>query len=156
MALVTRGASALRRLTPPGTVVPVLLGLAASACAVDSAPVASAGQGSAAPTGPVIATVRVADDETFRILLTDPEDISIARKLLAGTPAPGIPNGRVVRDGNGGVNTGYGWHIGPADVEWAEVTTEVCDGLPSDVEEGAITSGRFCPWSSVAIAADAQ
>jgi hypothetical protein len=103
----------------------------------------------------VIATVRVADAETFRILLTEPEDISIARELLAGMPAPGIPNGRVLRDGNGGVNTGYTWHIDPADIEWADSTIEVCDGLPSDVEEGAITSDRFCPWSAEVIAVDA-
>lgn len=32
---------------------------------------------------------------------------------------------------------------------------EVCDGLPSDAEQGAITSDRFCPWSSVVIAVDA-
>jgi hypothetical protein len=53
------------------------------------------------------------------------------------------------------VNTGYTWHIDPADIEWADSTIEVCDGLPSDVEEGAITSDRFCPWSAEVIAVDA-
>ncbi len=26
------------------------------------------------------------------------------------------------------------------------MTTGVCDGLPSGVERGAITSDRYCPW----------
>jgi hypothetical protein len=106
------------------------------------------------PSGSVIATVRVADAETCKILLTEPEDIAIARDLVAGSPAPGIPNGRVLRDGDGGVNTGYTWHIDPDDIEWADSTTEVCDGVPSDVETGAITSDRFCPWSARVIAID--
>jgi hypothetical protein len=60
-------------------------------------------------------------------------------------------NGLVVRDGDGDVNAGYSWHIDPADVDWADGTTEVCDGLPSDVEKGIISSDRYCPgvrrWS---------
>jgi hypothetical protein len=102
----------------------------------------------------VIVTIRVADAETYRILLTEPDDIAIANDLLGGTEAPGIPNGRVVRDGDGDVNAGYGWHIAPVDVEWADSTTEVCDGLPSDVEKGTITSDRYCPWSSEVVAID--
>jgi hypothetical protein len=50
------------------------------------------------------------------------------------------------------VNAGYGWHINPADVEWAEATTEVCDGLPSDVEKAIITSDRYCPSGARVIA----
>jgi phospholipase/carboxylesterase len=52
---------------------------------------------------------------------------------LAGEAAPGIPHGRVVRGGPD-VNVGYSWHIDPASVEFVEMTTEVCDGRPSDVE----------------------
>lgn len=83
--------------------------------------------------------------ETFRILLTQPDDIAIARALLAGTSRSNIPNGRVIR-GDPGVNTGYSWHIDPNDIEWAEVTMELCDGNPSDVENNAISGDRFCPW----------
>ena len=54
----------------------------------------------------VVVTVRVADAEEYRIRLTDPDDIGIARKLLAGDDAPRIPNGRVVR-GQPDVNVGY-------------------------------------------------
>jgi hypothetical protein len=97
----------------------------------------------------VIVTMRVGGMETYRVLLTDPADIAIARQLLAGEEAPTIPNGRILRDGDGGVNTGWSWHIDPASFEWAEVTTEVCDGLPSFVEDGTLTGPWFCPWSAV-------
>ena len=102
-----------------------------------TAPSASAG---------VLVTFQVVD-QAFRIELTDPADIEIARRLLSGEEAPGIPNGIVVR-GDPGVNTGYSWHIDPDSVEFADVTTEVCDGLPSDVEANVITSDRYCPWQA--------
>lgn len=99
----------------------------------------------------VVVTFRVADSEEYRVLLTDAADIAIAEQLLAGEEAPRIPNGRIVRDGDGGVNTGYSWHIDPGSVEFAEVTIEVCDGLPSYVEEGSLTGDQFCPWSAEVI-----
>ena len=101
----------------------------------------------------VIVTFRVADSEQYKILLTDPTDIEVARKLFTGSEAPGIPNGVVIR-GSSDVNVGYSWHIDPDTVEFADITTEVCDGLPSDVEKGLITSNRYCPWSAKVIAID--
>ena len=47
------------------------------------------------------------------------------------------------------VAPGSSAHIDPASLEFADATTEVCDGLPSDVEDAAITSDRYCPWSAV-------
>jgi hypothetical protein len=99
----------------------------------------------------VIVTFRVADTEEYRVLLTDAEDIAVAERLLAGEEAPSIPNGVIVRGGDGGVNTGYSWHIDPDSVEFAEMTIEVCDGLPSYVEDGSLTGDRFCPWSAEVI-----
>lgn len=97
----------------------------------------------------VVVTFSVADEE-YRIRLTDPADIEIARKLLDGEKAPSIPNGVVIR-GEPDVTTGYSWHIDPATVEFADVTIEVCDGHPSDVESGTITSDRYCPWDAQVI-----
>ncbi|MDP9468572.1 MAG: hypothetical protein M3P32_07540 [Chloroflexota bacterium] len=91
-------------------------------------------------------------DEQYRIELTDPADIAIARQLLAGDEAPRIPNGLIVRGSDGGVNTGYSWYIDPASLEFADMTTEVCDGLPSYVEDGSLTGDYFCPWSAEVIA----
>jgi hypothetical protein len=110
--------------------------------------------GSAVPSGGarVVVTFQVVDEQ-YRIELTDPADIENARRLLAGEEAPAIPNGIVVR-GDPGVNTGYTWHIDPASVEFADVTVEVCDGKPSDVEDNVITSDRYCPWSAKVVAID--
>lgn len=99
----------------------------------------------------VVVTLRVADAEEYRIRLTDPEDIAVAQRLLAGETAPRIPNGLVVW-GEPDVNLGYSWHIDPDSVEFADTTIEVCDGRPSDVEKRVITSDRYCPWSAEVVA----
>ena len=101
----------------------------------------------------VIVTFLVADREEYRIQLTDPDDIETARRLLAGEEAPKIPNGLIIQD-DPGVNEGYSWHIDPEVFEFADFTTEVCDGLPSYVEQGILTSDYYCPWSAEVIAVD--
>jgi hypothetical protein len=63
------------------------------------------------------------------------------------------PVGTVVRD-EPGPNAPWSWHIDPATFEFAFATTEVCDGIPSDVEDGTITSDQYCPWSAKVIAVD--
>jgi hypothetical protein len=103
------------------------------------------------PVTDVTVTFLVADQETYRIRLTDPIDIEIARQLLADEVDRKIPNGIVVR-GDSDVNTDYTWHIDPDSVEFVDVTTEVCDGLPSDVEQDIITSAYYCPWAAEVIA----
>ena len=94
----------------------------------------------------VVVTFSV-ETEQYRILLTDPSDIAIAERLLAGEEAPGIPSGLIVR-GETGVNTGYSWSIDPDSVEFADVTMEICDGLPSHVEDGTLEGDRYCPWGA--------
>jgi hypothetical protein len=97
----------------------------------------------------VIATFQVGDEQ-YRVRIIDPDQLAIARRLLAGKEAPSIPNGRIVR-GVTGVNSGWSWHIDPRDFEFADVTIELCDGLPSYVEDGTLTGDRFCPWSAVVV-----
>jgi len=126
-----------------------ILALWLSAMLVGCGSIAPSGQ--PAPMPGVVVTVRVADAEEYRIHLTDPVDIAVARKLVAGEAAPGIPNGRVVR-GEPDVNVGYSWHIDPDSLEFADTAIEVCDGRPSDVEKGVITSDRYCPWSAKLVA----
>ena len=103
--------------------------------------------GGDAPTAPsrgALVTFRVAD-ETFRVDLFDDRQIDAAHQAASGGQAR-IPNGRVV--GGTSVNVGWSWHL--EDVEFAELTTEVCDGRPSDVEREGVTfgGGRFCPWTA--------
>jgi hypothetical protein len=102
-----------------------------------------------ASTDSIVVTFEV-DDERFKALLTDPADIDIARHLLAGDDVPSIPNGRVIRQT--GVNTGYSWSMDPNDIQFAVTTIEVCDGLPSEEEAGAISGDRYCPWAAVVVA----
>jgi hypothetical protein len=107
---------------------------------------ADPGISSPAPSAGIVVTFEVNHGERFRVLLTDPADQQIANGLLAGDEGPDIPNGRIVR--RTGVNVGWSWSLDPTDFEFADLTTEVCDGEPSDVESGALTSDRYCPWSA--------
>lgn len=105
---------------------------------------------SPAPDQPVVVTFAVNDGDRFRVLLTEPSDIGAAHRLFAGEEGPDIPNGRIVRET--GVNEGWSWSLDPNDFEFADLTTEVCDGEPADVESGDLTSDRYCPWSAVVVA----
>lgn len=100
-----------------------------------------------------VVTFLVAGREEYKIQITNPADIATARDILAGNLDPRIPNGIVVR-GSADVNSGYSWHIDPESFEFADMTTEVCDGLPSDVENKIITSDYYCPWSTEIVAVD--
>ena len=112
---------------------------------------AGGGGASGSPSGPVVVTFEVVDEQ-FKALFTDPADIDTARRLLAGEDVPSIPNGRVVRET--GVNEGYSWSLDPNDIEFADVTVTVCDGLPTDVENGSVTGDRYCPTSAVVLAVE--
>jgi hypothetical protein len=131
------GRSTVRRIA----CVAVLAHLAVAACS-------GGGSGSGDADAPVVVTFEVVD-QRYKVLLTEPTDIDTARRLLAGEDVPSIPNGRVLRET--GVNEGYSWSIDPNDIEFADVTIEVCDGMPSDVETGVVTGDRYCPWSAVVI-----
>jgi hypothetical protein len=105
-----------------------------------------------APQSNPIATFRVVD-ETYKIELATPELVAHAEALLAGEAVASIPNGGVVRD-DPGPNAPWSWHIDPATLEFADMTIEVCDGLPSYVEDGTVTSDQYCPWSAEIVSID--
>jgi len=102
----------------------------------------------------VVVTFRAADGRLWRQRLTEPEDIAIAREIEAGLRGPMIPNGRIVR-GDADVNTGWSWHLDPHDFDWAEMATEICDGLPSHVEDRTLSGDRYCPWSAEVVSVGA-
>jgi hypothetical protein len=102
------------------------------------------------PTSPspaAIVTFAVGS-ETFRVALTTADQIAAARAAQAGGPAR-IPSGRVISGMQ--VNTGWNWHL--EDLSFAEVTIELCDGRPSDVERAGTQfgGGRFCPWTATVV-----
>jgi len=53
------------------------------------------------------------------------------------------------RPGRADHNATYHWHLDPQDVSMAEVAIELCDALPSYVEENVDEFvervGRYCP-----------
>lgn len=105
------------------------------------------------PTSPTAGATVVFDvgGEIFRVWLEDDAQVAAARAAQAGGTAQ-IPNGRIVAGAQ--VNTGWSWHL--EDVVFAEVTIEVCDGRPSDVERlgTSFGAGRFCPWSATIVRID--
>jgi hypothetical protein len=106
------------------------------------------------PAGPAplkhpIAVFQVAGDETYKIELITPALVKHAEQLLKGEEVAAIPLGRVVR--TSGINSPWTWHIDPKTLEFADITIEVCDGLPSYVEDRTVTSPDYCPWSAKVI-----
>jgi len=99
-----------------------------------------------------IATFKVGND-TFRVWVTNPGTITQLRALKAGTGTASIPNGRLLRGpGKARYNAPWKWHLDPTDIQMADVTTEVCDGAPSYVNEHVAemiaTAKRYCPWGA--------
>ena len=111
---------------------------------------ACTGDGPTRPSEGAVVTFQVVN-ESFRVHLLDERQIDAAHRAANGGAAR-IPIGRLVA--GTGVNLGWSWHL--EDVEFAELTTEVCDGRPSDVEREGITfgGGRFCPWTARVLAID--
>ena len=98
--------------------------------------------------------LEVAGVETFNIRLIDTAAIQEAERLL-DTGASRNAVGQLVR-GDGGFNAPYTWHLDPATVEFADMTIELCDGLPSFVEDDLDywidTVGQYCPWGVTVVA----
>jgi hypothetical protein len=89
--------------------------------------------------------------ETFRTYVNLPADIARVRAAIrAGAPA-GIPAGRIYRGTR--ENRGHTWHL--RNVRLAEVTIELCDGRPSDLDGDLDywlgTVKRYCPWGAVPV-----
>jgi hypothetical protein len=84
--------------------------------------------------------------ETFVLRSTHPETIRLARENLEGGNSR-FPLGPL-RDGDGGFNAPWTWHLDPAETRMVEVAIEVCDGRPSYVEAHEEDFDTYCPWSA--------
>jgi hypothetical protein len=100
--------------------------------------------GPTSPSDGALVTFQVVDEQ-FRVELETQDQVAAARRAQQGGPAR-IPNGRIVAGTR--ENAGWSWHL--EDVTFAELTIELCDGRPSDVERHGVQfgGGRFCPWSA--------
>jgi hypothetical protein len=119
--------------------------LAATVLAVCSSPTSPELEGG------VLATFDV-QGERYSIFITNPQTIEQVLALSNGQGNARIPSGRLIK-GREAYNAPWSWHIDPEDVHMAELTMELCDGLPSyvekDIDYWVVTVGRFCPWSAV-------
>jgi hypothetical protein len=102
--------------------------------------------------GGVLATFEV-EGERFRVWTTNPQTIHDLHELRRGTSTANIPNGRILRGaGRARHNAPYHWHLDPQDITMAEAAIELCDALPSYVEENVDEFvervGRYCPWAA--------
>ena len=89
-------------------------------------------------------------DEVFHVGVNDPAQIdSFTARLASGHE--GTMTGTLIQ-GDGGFNGPWSWHLDPETVEVADVTTEVCDGRPSMVEDDLDywldTVRYYCPWGA--------
>jgi hypothetical protein len=108
--------------------------------------------GRVALRGGALATFDVVG-ERFRAWVTAPGTIAELHLLAGGRSLANIPAGTLrPGPGRGGHNLPFSWHLDPRDTVMAEVTIELCDATPSDVErrrEEFLDAVRsFCPWSA--------
>ena len=125
---------------------PASVGLALAATIGLAVAVSGCSTQSPATPSRAVATFQVVD-QSYKVELPTPGLVEHAQKLLEGEDVPAIPVGTIVRD-DASVNEPWTWHIDPTTLEFADFTTEVCDGLPEYVEDGTLTSDVYCPWSA--------
>ncbi len=86
--------------------------------------------------------------EPYSIFVTDEDTIGEVLAVERGESRATIPSGKLVR-GSVAYNKPWSWHVDPGDVLMAEMTIELCDGLPShveaDVDYWIESVKRFCP-----------
>jgi hypothetical protein len=87
----------------------------------------------------------------------NPSTIEDILALQQGASTASIPNGRVLKgSGQGDHNVPWSWHLDSEDIHMAEFTIEVCDAIPSFLEQNldyfVNTVQRYCPWSASLVA----
>jgi hypothetical protein len=96
------------------------------------------------------------NDQTFRFWSTNAEFIARAKDLNASGKSSAAMFGKLI-DGSD-CDTQWTFHVDAGKMSWPDVTTEVCDGRPSDIEGNKahwindIT--RWCPWNTKVLAVD--
>lgn len=93
--------------------------------------------------------------EQFYVRATDPEAVA-ALKARQQSGEVSVVLG-LVKQGDGGFNAPWSWHLDPASVEVADAAMELCDGRPSmvqkDVAKWMAGARVFCPWSAKVVRA---
>jgi hypothetical protein len=138
----------------------MIAALLISACAVEPASEPSTSESQAElskclvcglPPGGLYAAFRVGP-ETFKQHITSPAGIAGAIALWRGMSTADIPVGTLSCKCTGW-NCAWDFHMAPESVTFAHSAIEICDGLPSYVNNhcGEFGGGSYCPWSAVMI-----
>ena len=93
--------------------------------------------------------------EQFHVRATNPETVAALRaRQQSGEVSVVLGE---VKQGDGGFNAPWSWHLDPATVEVADAAIELCDGRPSMVQQNVgkwIAEVRvYCPWSARVVSA---
>jgi hypothetical protein len=130
-------------------------GSAGSGTAGSAGSSGGAGAQCAARTGGAVIEFEIVDD-TFSIWVENADFIAEARRLLSAGETR-VPVFGTLIDGTD-CDEQWSWHADPNDVEFADFTIELCDGVPSYIEENKQewfdSVGAWCPWSAVVTAVD--
>jgi hypothetical protein len=150
-----------RMKTRLGSTIIASLSLSLAACAADASLAVAVAQDTSttgivddacsARTGGALVTIAVAEDapEQFTAWITNADFIAEAKRLLADDER-GTPNFKFV-DGPD-CDLQYSFHVDAVDAEFPWGATEVCDAMPSYVNqnkaEWIAKNLRWCPWGS--------
>jgi hypothetical protein len=93
------------------------------------------------------------NDQTFRLWSMNAAFIARANELKASGEKATAMFGKLI-DGSD-CDTQWTFHLDAKDMSWPDVTTEVCDGRPSDIEGNKPSwfndIKRWCPWNTKVI-----
>lgn len=93
----------------------------------------------------------LAGGDEFRVRIDNALLATRARRIAAGAENQKVVSGDLAR-GDGGFNTGYGWHIKPGTVALPDQASDECNGTPSavesDIDHWVDDIQRFCPAGS--------
>lgn len=122
----------------------MVLGVGAAACGEDPLGV---------PAGTAVFELEVSG-ERFRAAVADTAEVRRLEARMA-SGEEGVVSG-ALREGAGGVNAPWGWHLDATTVHVADLAIEVCDGRPSMVQEDLGywlgTVKQYCPWGAKVVA----
>ncbi len=108
-------------------------------------------------TGGALVTFTVAEDpnEMFTAWIEDDAFIDEAIRLIADGETR-VPN-FAMADGMD-CDGQWSWHVDPVDAVFADFTIEVCDSLPSYIEDNKeewfAMNPRWCPWGARMVSVD--
>ena len=105
--------------------------------------------------GGVLATFDV-HGETFRVWTTNATAIEQLYALREGRSTATIPIGRILLGpGRGAHNAPWRWHLDHESFGLADFTIELCDAMPSYVQQNllyfVLVVRAYCPWGAVLV-----